>query len=301
MNYEMRSITDEVMIADWLRASATRGISTPRANETMFLATADFIADYFGGRIEITQGVTRLAPGHELVKRYPERFTAIEIRRGQPGVRDLVQAGRTGMLPAAGVTHRVISTPLASGGPPVLAPAAPREPLGELPAFVEPAGQCFRVTFTDPARQQLREAARVATDGAEWGGWLYGTRIRGWDPTVLISKAVGAGPDAERSAHSLRYPVGEWRTSWEGGALECIGFWHSHSHDFELGISDQDRDSAREELLDVEARWGSYFVELLAEVAEGDSWQAPRLSALIIRREETFGRVVCERADVDEL
>jgi len=182
-------------------------------------------------------------------------------------------------------------------GPSVeLTPADPDD-LGEIPRFVEPTSN-FRVKLTSAAREQLAAAARQSRDGQEWGGWLLGARARSWEP-IVVEKVVGAGPGAERYEHHMVLPHDNgWREMFEGGALEVVGLWHSHINN-NLGPSPSDRVRWGQELGDIEARWGSLHVGLIAEVDTAGG--TPRLIAYVTHREQTFGRVVCERADVDEL
>jgi len=63
------------------------------------------------------------------------------------------------------------------GGPSDL-PGLPLRP-GDVPLLVEPSTRML-VTLTDRCAAELREAASIARDGDEWGGWLYGSRVRSW-------------------------------------------------------------------------------------------------------------------------
>src|SRR5687767_12516325 len=65
-------------------AQANRGAAIPRTHEEagfmtgMFIAVKSFTARTSGRPLEILKGITRLAPGHEFISRFPDAFTEMQ-------------------------------------------------------------------------------------------------------------------------------------------------------------------------------------------------------------------------------
>src|SRR5438445_6104471 len=117
----------------------------------MFVATRDFSCEYDGKTIEFVAGRHRVAPGHEVLRRFPDRFREIDVTGG-PGVRDLFMDQRTRTAEPIRVVGGTDPTP-APWGPPQSRTAAP----GGVPQL-RSSPSPFAVRIAPAVHASLRDA-----------------------------------------------------------------------------------------------------------------------------------------------
>jgi proteasome lid subunit RPN8/RPN11 len=263
----------------------------------------------YEGKLElITEGVTYVADGHELVRRFPHMF---KKAAGMSGPRNSTIRTGSARSPAARAT-RTSAAPAArnrrsSGG--VELRTSSESPI----AVVLDEGARTRIV-----NEVLDHASDYAGEGRESGGYLFGRRRRSsshalgpQEPDLLeVTFAAYAGEGTQRGSHSMKhdsdYGLSIERTLRRRGRERLVGDYHSHPDDggvpspgdlrgwlrsFQLlGVQSDDRP---EWLLGDEVTPNCYIGMIVTRSA-GGSWTWPQLHVWITRQEN--GLVVCEPA-----
>jgi hypothetical protein len=313
MTYQITSLTD------WVRSMELGGelreTRQQATRDTMFTATEDFVADYDGARLEIVAGRHRFAPGHEIVRRFPDRFREIDVAGG-PGVRDLFMDQRT----RTAQPIRVVDSTNPSLEPWLAAPEihSSRAPLAaaptdepaypeDTPPIVEPRPQPFEIAFSSRALRTMRECLNVARDGREWGGWLFGALRPSFERRIGVAFATGGGPKADRGEFHLELDT-EWREDFDSGdsaAGTWIGNFHTHAAEHGPSPSDLRTWESRFEILEGKSFAASRYVAIIGYPnadSDGPSWAKSHLRGYVLRREDSYRRrIVVEPAQIVEV
>jgi hypothetical protein len=249
----------------------------------MMVATKSFNAELDGERVTITAGRDRVAPGHELVVRFPHHFKLETTQRHQPHQRRPGQ----GVVPQR-KPRRSTSALVVDSREPTwrLAPASTSTPSrGDEVDLRADNTAPSTVRFGALAYDAIIELARASEDGRETGGLLLGYRTFSWQPLEIL-EVTGPGPSAQRSSgefkmdHAYDLAVEHaWMRQLDGHGAN-LGHWHTHP-EASVGLPSEPDLGAwlgYGELLGVER-----YLGVIVTPHRNRGWGRPHLNAWILR------------------
>jgi proteasome lid subunit RPN8/RPN11 len=243
-----------------------------------------------GTPVSVKAGVTWIhETRHELVKRYPERFSD---RIGGPplgAARRSVQERRT----AWPATPSSYLTPTAER-------QSARTRTRALPKL-QTGQPRLTVRVWQSAMRTIKDEflATTCADNRETGGWIFAEATRSWETTVHVQLASTPGRGAERGPNSFSpagdYAATEAQFARDGaGHLVRVGDWHSHTGT-DAEPSEADLNAWQNCFLVAnEKRNVSFYLGLIVALESIHSYRM-RYNAFCLNF-DSFGRVIYEPA-----